>query len=329
MLDRSPGSADWASKREDLEEQVADHREKVMSLFPYLSEEIELGTVAIGSGYDLENNTDPDWKKFSRQELELRVGVGHELVQEMRSVSSMAYQLQVYQRPETEGVIRMQQVAQAQKRVSTRMGKVAADYNHNWSKIKALIDCSGIPPSESQALLRGLQVLDRKTDFKYFISPGAQTESYMGHLTADATWIWKVQMLGKAASAEPADMRAALKNWERECAFIVLLASVENLTCPAARRLRWVHAFAALERWKEEVIRTEEEIRRLGAWYDHQTRAFQNRDSVPAKDNTWAMRGLHAIQQELARKWQSRQARLPPKVRRGVATGFEAPTLLT
>jgi hypothetical protein len=205
-----------------LEEKAHDHRDKVINVFPYLHEEIEIGDVALASGYELEENTDPNWQRFNRQELELRVGLGHELVQEMRAISSMSYRMQVYQSTQTKGVIRMKQVEQAQKRVSSRTGKVAADYNHNWLKIQALLDYGDIQPTESLALLRGLQQLNKDTDIKYFAAVGAQTESYMGHLTADASWIWKVQMLGTSSSAEPSDMQIALENWERECTFILL-----------------------------------------------------------------------------------------------------------
>jgi len=37
-----------------------------------------------------------------------------------------------------------------------------------------------------------------------------------------------------------------------------------------ARRLVWLHAFARNERWKEELLLTREELRRLGAWYSHE-----------------------------------------------------------
>lgn len=34
-----------------------------------------------------------------------------------------------------------------------------------------------------------------------------------------------------------------------------------------ARRLNWLHAFTRLERWKEELLLVNEEIRRLKKWY--------------------------------------------------------------
>jgi hypothetical protein len=87
-----------------------------------------------------------------------------------------------------------------------------------------------------------------------------------------------------------------------------------QLTFTLARRLRWVHTFASNERWKEEVIRTKEEIRRIGAWFNHQSRVFMDRASKPANDESWAMRGLSALQHELARSWRKRMDELPANV---------------
>jgi hypothetical protein len=201
-----------------MEEKLAKYRQEVMRLFPYLSsEQLVVPGVTLGSGYSLDDKTDPEFQKFCRQELELRVGLGHEIVQDMRTAASLAYRLQGQQWTETSGVIEMKRVAEAQKRASNRKAKLAADYNHHWRRITSLLEAPWMVNSEGEEALLGLEKLNAETDIRYFTNPGVQTGSYMGHIDDGASWIWKVQMLGAGASTDKEERANAVRAWEKEC----------------------------------------------------------------------------------------------------------------
>jgi hypothetical protein len=86
--------------------------------------------------------------------------------------------------------------------------------------------------------------------------------------------------------------------------------------------LKWVHVFAASERWKEELLRTGEEIRRLAAWHDYKVRFFDEKAASQEVSEQWADRGLHALHNELSQIWRNRRENLPDLVR-GTSTPLE------
>ena len=218
ILKKGSRTDTWYGKMSDMEEKLAKHRQEVMQLFPYLSsEDLIVPGVSLGSGYSLDDKTDPELQKFCRQELELRVGLGHEIVQDMRTAASLAYRLQGQQWTETRGVIEMKRVAEAQKRTSNRKAKLAADYNHNWRRISSLLECSWIDADDREQALLGLEKLNSEADIHYFTNPGVQTANYMGHIDDTASWIWKVQMLGSGASTDREERAKAVRAWEKEC----------------------------------------------------------------------------------------------------------------
>lgn len=90
-----------------------------------------------------------------------------------------------------------------------------------------------------------------------------------------------------------------------------------------ARRLKWVHIFAACERWKEEVIRTVEEIRRLGAWHDFKAKSFEGKAAGTPHSTKWSEKGLKALRHELAAEWRRKCERLPDKIKQVLSPVFE------
>ena len=289
-------------------------------MFPSLEGlQILEGAVTLGSAYSLDDISDPEIRKFCYQELELRIGLGHELVQDMRTVSSLLYRLQDEQWTRSSGVEEMKKTAAAQKRASNTRSKHATDYNHNWRRIEelrnGLIQCDYVTLEKAEQQLRGLQKLNVERDIRYYAKPGQQTTAYSAFADPEASWIWKIQMLGSSLSTDPEDMERSLRIWERECEWIFSPNISLILHRYLARRLKWVHAFAALERWKEELLRTGEEIRRLGAWYDHKVKFFRAKAFWPERSGSWVDRGLHALHSELAEEWRVRRENLPALIR--------------
>lgn len=199
----------------DLEAQVAEHCAQALSLFPYLKDESRFHTgVSLGSSYYLQNKTDPKFRRYCEQELDLRVGVGHELLQELRTATSVVhgnYKIQKSSR----GVDQMQATAKAQGRAVARRDRAASDYQYNWKKIECLLAAPWLPPEAKTTRLCGLRKLNPQRDIKFYLEEGAQTQSYMGELQENASWIWQVAMLG-TTSVGGSGYKEALSEWVKE-----------------------------------------------------------------------------------------------------------------
>jgi hypothetical protein len=201
-------------KKMDLETKVAEHCSQILAQFPYLKDESLFHTgVALGSSYYLPNKTDPEFQKYCEQELDLRIGLGHELLQELRTVTSVLHgncKVQKWSR----GVDQMQATAKAQDRAVARRDKAASDYRYNWKKIECLLTARWLSSEEKARRLRGLQKLNPE-DIKFYLEPGTQTRSYMGELQENASWIWQVAMFGTTPIGSGGYERA-LQEWVRE-----------------------------------------------------------------------------------------------------------------
>jgi hypothetical protein len=84
-----------------------------------------------------------------------------------------------------------------------------------------------------------------------------------------------------------------------------------------ARRLKWVHAFAISERWKEEVILVTEEMRRVGAYHQHMVQKSSQAANAMSQGSSWIERGRHALLQEVLLLWKERTEALPKQLRKG------------
>src|ERR1700749_28576 len=109
--------------------------------------------------------------------------------------------------------------------------------------------------------LCGLQGLE-EDDLRYLHLWVDERLSYIPNRSDTLPWIWKVQMLGTESNNDGQGLKNAIKNWESEgCSISSSWRSL--LILSEARRLEWVHLFTSLERWKEEVLLLQEELRRL------------------------------------------------------------------
>ena len=206
-----------------LEAKAAEFKEQVIEVFPYLGDEYTIqGGVAIGSGYDWQDKKDPEFRKFCRFELQLRVGLGHELLQDLRTAVSIAYRF-IGEQKATWGVTQTQELSVPQKKAASRTSRVVADYVHNWRKIEILLASNRCDPADYALHLRGLQKLDPQKDVKYYKTDGVQTQSYMGYLDKDVSWIWHVPMLGVSFSNDREQMTKALEEWIDECELNIIL----------------------------------------------------------------------------------------------------------
>jgi hypothetical protein len=105
--------------------------------------------------------------------------------------------------------------------------------------------------------------------------------------------------------------------------FVLSSIAHANTNHWVARRLKWVHAFAACERWKEEVIRTVEEVRRLVAWHHFKVSHFTQRSDAMVAGESWSTRGHQALQHELRKDWTKRLNGLPQAIKDGLLPEYE------
>jgi len=68
---------------------------------------------------------------------------------------------------------------------------------------------------------------------------------------------------------------------KKVCSIALQTSQFAEITCQLVVRLEWVHATAAVERWKEEVILLREESRRLVASFTEEQRLWlEKQDSI-------------------------------------------------
>jgi len=162
--------------------------------------------------------TDLEFRRFCQHEFDLRVGIGHELLQDIRNAASIGYRFSNLQSAHW-GIEAYQELTPAQKKAAAKKDNIISRYIHNWQRLQHLLDSGRIPPDEHSSRLRGLQKLDRAKDTKYFAPEGHQATAFMGHLNNNEhiSWIWTVPMLGVVPSNDKQALHHALSEWIDEC----------------------------------------------------------------------------------------------------------------
>lgn len=90
-----------------------------------------------------------------------------------------------------------------------------------------------------------------------------------------------------------------------------------------ARRLEWLHCYTRNERWKEEVLLTREEIRRLREWHLHKIEKAKCRTKTDDADNSWISRSFRAMLQDRLETAQAEYNSLPDPVKMWEITGMQ------
>lgn len=140
------------------------------------------------------------------------MGLGHELLQEVRNAAAEAYGLRKWQ-DSSHGMTDMQKVGRSQKSVAKPRNKTVSAYTRNWKRIEALLNGPWIGSEEGALHLKGLQKLDPDKDVKYYLEPRIQTSSFVIQGAHDISWIWQVAMLGTSPGDRPG-ITSALAAWE-------------------------------------------------------------------------------------------------------------------
>jgi hypothetical protein len=268
----------FSRKDEQLRQQLQFLRHQICSILPSL-EALQLPAdkspipSSLSSGY---LNGD-DLQSWAECELDLRIGIGHDYLAELRHAVGLQHYLLRREKKSARGVKGMQKVSRQQASTARQKSSIISDYIRNWKRIARLLSSGLIHVQEGEDRLKGLQELNSKRDVQFFEEWGTQTSNYMGHRNVNVTWIWRVAMEGQpdAVILEGSSVKRLTDAWESEGQ--IQFAPAHFTEQYSARRLIWLHAFARNERWKEELLLVREELRRIGAWYQYQINLARTR----------------------------------------------------
>lgn len=155
-------------------------------------------------------------KAWAKAEVMIRVGIGHDTLQKIRIAAGLhSYYLR--HQKQSRGREQMQRVARSQDAESKKKASLISSYTVNWKKIECIFENNPHLHSQKIQLLKGLQVLNRAEDIKFFQEWGSQTNVYMGHSEVKVSWIWTVCLENQAdILKEKSDIKKLTGTWESE-----------------------------------------------------------------------------------------------------------------
>jgi hypothetical protein len=131
-------------------------------------------------------------------------------------LASLSWRLGHHQKTQTEGVIEMKGTGKRQATTAAKKAKLAADYQQNWRSLEKLLSAQWISFKRKKELLEGLRPLNPATDIIYYIKDGQDTEAYMVTADDDASWIWRMEMLGMKDRNDVESNTSAVRVWIKE-----------------------------------------------------------------------------------------------------------------
>lgn len=260
----------------------------------------------------------PEGEAWAKAELMIRVGIGHDTLQRIRIAAGL-HNYYLRHQKHSRGREQMLRVAKSQDSESKKKAKLVSCYIENWNKIEMLLNSYPRLRTQKKRIIKGLQSLNRSEDVKFFQEWGSQTQNYVEHSGQSVSWIWTVCMEEQGAPlTEKSEIKKLTGTWESEGNYIECTHSQDS-NAQLARRLEWLHCYTRNERWKEEVLLTAEEIRRLGEWHlyrvQHSKCIAQVTDQL---DNSWISRGFKFMLQSRVAIAQAEYNALPHMVKVGV-----------
>jgi len=175
-------------------EERCQYIEQVTALFPSLSQvTLPDRKTALPSSYPVCETSRSEHLAWAKAELALRVGYGHDLLEELRHAVGL-YGYLIKKSKKARGVHGMKNASKKQSGASRKKGQIITDYIRNWARLSRLLAMGLIPAGEEKKVLQGLKKLDTRKDTKYFRDWGNQTGNYAGQPTVEVSWIWHVAM---------------------------------------------------------------------------------------------------------------------------------------
>jgi hypothetical protein len=158
-----------------------------------------------------------DFHQWAKAELQIRVGIGHDLLQDLR-VAAGLHSYYFRRQNHSRGRAQMERVAKSQDSASKSKSAIISKYIKNWQSISQILKNDNTLNSQSSTLLKGLRQLNASEDVKFFEEWGTQTGSYIGYTELNVSWIWRVAMEGqpKAIIVKGSEIKELTDSWESE-----------------------------------------------------------------------------------------------------------------
>jgi hypothetical protein len=186
--------------------------------FPELNHLQNAGTrnVLLPSAINLQQSTNHTYSKWLCAELDLRVGIGHDLLQEIRSNAAVLNFYSRKQKQETRGQQEMKNVARSQKSASGKKSQLVQEYSRNWNCIQILLKLSPRTVEEKRLCLKGLQAISSTQDFSFF--PEIHNHASIKPMKSGEkiSWIWRVSMLEEPKECSNRTLQELESEWEGE-----------------------------------------------------------------------------------------------------------------
>jgi hypothetical protein len=266
-----------------------------------------------------------DFHQWSKAELQIRVGIGHDLLQELR-VAAGLHSYYLRRQKHSRGRVQMERVAKSQDSASKNKSTIISKYIKNWESISQILRNDNSLTDQSPTLLKGLQQLNASEDVKFFEEWGTQTGSYAGYSELNVSWIWRVAMEGQPSAliVKESEIKELTNSWESEGELFLKSIQYSIQSFNTARRLQWLYFFSRNERWKEEVILVAEEIRRVGAWYRHEIeKAEHSAKNTEELGDSWVCRGSKSMLNKRVLRMRTEYNLLPSMAKSEKARTYE------
>jgi hypothetical protein len=158
-----------------------------------------------------------EFYQWAKAEVYIRVGIGHDLLQELR-ISAGLHSYYVRRQKHSRGRAQMEKVAKSQNSASKRKSKLIGDYIKNWRRISEILKANKRLDMQKEGLLKGLQQLNKAEDVKFFEEWGSRTGDYSGFSNLSISWIWRVAMEGQPGSVSIGgnEIKTLTDSWESE-----------------------------------------------------------------------------------------------------------------
>lgn len=205
-------------KNEILDFKLNKYYEETCLIFPSLHDlPAPNRQASLPSVYDFEETKNEAFRPWASAELDIRVAIGHDILQELR-VAAGLHNYYLRRQKDSRGLAAMKHVSEAQSSASRKKGAAVSAYTQNWLRINKLLRSGLITVDGAKTRLCGLQQIDSAQDVKFFEEPGCQTNSYLGNENVTVSWIWRVAMKGQPDifPRNSNAMKAFTSDWESE-----------------------------------------------------------------------------------------------------------------
>ncbi len=148
-------------------------------------------------------------------ELELRVGIGHDILGQLRHAIGLHHYL-MRKGKKSRGLKQSIGISKQQSNAAINKGKLISKYIKNWNRLNGLITSGVIPQRGAKQKLKGLQELNRQQDIRFFQEWGEQSTNFMDHQKLNVTWIWRIAMNNRSPGKYRGSVKKMTDEWESE-----------------------------------------------------------------------------------------------------------------